>query len=57
MRTLTATLVFLMLAALSAGHVNTRPATTAADPAPAYVLMGGIPVSAPAGAEFLLLVR
>jgi hypothetical protein len=57
MRTLTAALVFLMLASLTAGHVDTRPAIREADRVPAYAPAGAIPVSAPAGAEFLLAVR
>jgi hypothetical protein len=58
MRTLTAALVFLMLASLTAGHVETRPAVREADRrVPAYAPAGAIPVSAPAGAEFLLAIR
>ena len=57
MRTLTAALVFLMLASLTAGHVDTWPVIREAVRVSASVPADAIPVSAPAGAEFLLLVR
>lgn len=57
MRTLIAALAFLVMAAMTAGHVDSRRPETPDVRVPGDMPQVAGPVSAPAGVEFLLVIR